>query len=60
MFGEMNSFAIQSEKESLQKTTGAIHKWAVDDISEVDNMNVNFASLFPKFKNMMRLMRYRF
>jgi O-methyltransferase involved in polyketide biosynthesis len=87
IFDVMNSFAIESGKESLKKTTGAVHKWAVDDVSEVDKMNLKlkrlkdlplftspfrrrlpygfrlfiaFASLIPKFKNMMRLMQYEF
>lgn len=41
-FDVMNSFAIKSGKESLKETTGAEHKWAVDDINEVDNLNSKF------------------
>lgn len=38
-FDIMNSFAIKSGKESLKETTGAEHKWAVDDIHEVDRFD---------------------
>ncbi|MBE6182750.1 class I SAM-dependent methyltransferase [Heyndrickxia ginsengihumi] len=38
-FDVMNSFAINAGKEHLKKTTGAEHKWAVDDIHEVDKLN---------------------
>jgi O-methyltransferase involved in polyketide biosynthesis len=87
IFDIMNSFAIQSGKEKLKETTGAVHKWAVDEIGELDKLNPRlkrmetvpvFASkhtrrlplkllllyrvlsIFPKFKNMIRLMKYRF
>jgi O-methyltransferase involved in polyketide biosynthesis len=86
-FDIMNSFAIKSGKSSLKQTTGAVHKWAVDNIREVDKMSpklrrINNISLFrskymnkipmilrlsfmvfslvPKFKNMIRLLRYEF
>jgi len=39
IFDVMNSFAIQSGKEKLKQTTGAVHKWAVDNISEVDKLD---------------------
>jgi O-methyltransferase involved in polyketide biosynthesis len=39
IFDVMSSFAIQSGKEKLKRTTGAVHKWAVDDINEVDKLN---------------------
>ncbi|MGV3466909.1 MAG: class I SAM-dependent methyltransferase [Heyndrickxia sp.] len=87
VFDVMNSFAIQSGKESLKETTGAKHKWSVDDIDQVDKLNSKlkriaaisiFKSkyihklplknrllystlcLIPSFKNMMRLLLYRF
>ena len=87
LFDVMNSFAIQSGKKQLKATTGAVHKWAVDDTREVDKLNprltrieelslfkskymrrlplglhlfVSFASLIPQYKNMLRLMRYKF
>ncbi len=87
IFDIMNSFAIQSGKEKLKETTGAVHKWAVDEIHDVDKLNPGlkrmetvpvFASkhtrrlplkllllywslsIFPKFKNMIRLMKYEF
>jgi methyltransferase (TIGR00027 family) len=87
MFDVMNSFAIKAGKKKLQATTGAVHKWAVDDISTVDTLNTKlqrvtclpvFKSVymrklgtgwrvllallcvFPAFKNMLRLLRYRF
>jgi O-methyltransferase involved in polyketide biosynthesis len=87
IFDVMNSFAIKSGKEKLKNTTGAIHKWAVDDVKDVDTLNsrlkriiempvfksvyvrqlpfkfrlfLNFMCLIPQFKNMMRLLQYRF
>jgi len=39
MFDVMNSFGIKSGKEKLKQTTGAVHKWAVDDVKEVDTLN---------------------
>ena len=39
VFDVMNSFAIKSGKQKLKKTTGAEHKWAVDDLNEVDHFN---------------------
>jgi hypothetical protein len=83
----MNTFAVNSGKEKLKKTTGAVHKWVVDDINQVDKLNpklrrvevmplfkstfmkklplvlrsvFSLLSLFPKFKNMIRLVRYDF
>ncbi|WP_433747948.1 class I SAM-dependent methyltransferase [Falsibacillus pallidus] len=44
-FDVMNTFAIQSGKDSLKQSTGAEHKWAIDDTSEVDK-------LFPILKKM--------
>jgi O-methyltransferase involved in polyketide biosynthesis len=87
MFDVMNSFAINAGKNKLKETTGAIHKWAVDDAIEVDKLNpklkrlddlvlfksrfirnlpfglrslLSFASLFPKYRSMIRLIRYEF
>ena len=63
-FDIMNSFAIKSGKESLKETTGAEHKWAVDDIHEVDKLNsrlkrINELSVFG-FKNSYKLpLKYR-
>jgi O-methyltransferase involved in polyketide biosynthesis len=53
IFDVMNSFAIQSGKESLKRTTGAVHKWAVDDVTEVDRMNLKWKRLkyLPLFKS---------
>lgn len=86
-FDIMNSFAIQSGKEKLEKTTGAVHKWMVDDIQDVDKLdpslkrvanlsvfksksihNLPFKTRFlysamcliPSFRNMMRLLLYKF
>lgn len=39
IFDVMNSFGIKAGKEKLKQTTGAVHKWAVDDVSEVDRLN---------------------
>jgi O-methyltransferase involved in polyketide biosynthesis len=87
VFDVMNTFAVNSGKEKLKKTTGAVHKWVVDDINQVDKLNpklrrvevmplfkstfmkklplvlrsvFSLLSLFPKFKNMIRLVRYDF
>ncbi|MBW8890201.1 MAG: class I SAM-dependent methyltransferase [Fibrobacteres bacterium] len=87
VFDVMNSFAIKSGKAKLKETTGAEHKWAVDDVREVDRMNPGFQrvddlsvfraggvkslplkprliyralALVPAFRNMLRLLRYRF
>lgn len=86
-FDVMNSFAIQSGKESLKETTGAEHKWMVDDVRQVDQLNSKLkrnaaVSIFksryihklplkerylyaamgfiPSFRNMMRLLSYKF
>jgi len=86
-FDVMSSFAIKSGEESLKETTGAQHKWAVDDIHKVDNLNSKFKRianlsifgskyirklplkyrliyaimyLIPNFRNMMRLLLYKF
>jgi len=42
VFDVMSSFAIKSGKSELKKSTGAEHKWAVDDVGEVDKMNPVF------------------
>jgi O-methyltransferase involved in polyketide biosynthesis len=39
LFDVMSSFAVKSAKKSLKNTTGAVHKWAVDDINEVEKLN---------------------
>jgi len=87
VFDVMNSFALKSGKHQLKKTTGAEHKWAVDDLEAVDRFNkrlkrisaisifktpftkklpfsfqliIGVMGLFPAFRNMIRLLRYRF
>lgn len=52
MFDVMNSFAIKSGKEKLKQTTGAVHKWAVDDVSEVDALN-------PKLKRIENISLFK-
>ncbi|HJV44561.1 MAG TPA: class I SAM-dependent methyltransferase [Bacillota bacterium] len=86
-FDVMNSFAIKSGKERLKETTGAIHKWIVDDVHDVDKLNTKLTKaadlsvfkstyihnlplkvrlmyatlcLIPSFRNMMRLLLYKF
>lgn len=83
----MNSFAVNSGKDHLKETTGAVHKWTVDDHNTVDQLNdklrrIAALSIFrskyvhklplktrllysalcmiPNFRNMMRLLLYRF
>jgi O-methyltransferase involved in polyketide biosynthesis len=53
MFDVMNSFAINAGKEKLKETTGAVHKWAVDDASEVDKLNPKLTRIIelPLFKS---------
>jgi O-methyltransferase involved in polyketide biosynthesis len=87
IFDVMNSFAINSGKDSLKKLMGTEHKWAVDDIRAVDLLNAQLKrvsalsvfrsncmkplplkyrlmyralSLFPRFRNMIRVLRYTF
>jgi O-methyltransferase involved in polyketide biosynthesis len=52
-FDVMSSFAIGSRKEKLKKTTGAVNKWAVDDINEVDKLNSKLKriEIVPLFKS---------
>jgi O-methyltransferase involved in polyketide biosynthesis len=38
-FDVLSSFAINSGRSELKKQTGARHKWAVDDLLEVDRLN---------------------
>jgi len=38
-FDVMNSFAINSGRPGLEETTGAVHKWAVDAVHEVDKLD---------------------
>jgi O-methyltransferase involved in polyketide biosynthesis len=40
IFDVMNSYGIKAGKEKLKQTTGAVHKWAVDDVNEVDALNL--------------------
>lgn len=48
VFDVLSSFAINAGKSSLQKTTGAIHQWAVDDTHIVETLD-------PKLKKMAEL-----
>ena len=86
-FDVMNSFAINTGKDELKKTTGAVHKWTVDDLIEVDKLNTKLKRtiavsilkskyihklpfktrllyaamcIIPSFRNMMRLLLYKF
>ncbi len=45
IFDVMNSFAIKSGQKNLKNTTGAEHRWAVDDICEVDQLNLKLKRL---------------
>ncbi|PKR84429.1 class I SAM-dependent methyltransferase [Heyndrickxia camelliae] len=42
IFDVMNTFAINSGKENLKETTGAEHKWMVDEIKTVDKLNTQW------------------
>lgn len=83
-FDIMNSYAVKMGKSDLKKKTGAEHKWAVDDVDKVDELNpklrrtanltifrskylpwkyqllFGLATIAPRFKNMLRLLRYEF
>lgn len=86
-FDVMSSFAVNSGKESLKETTGAVHKWTVDDIKDVDKLDLDLnrvaclsvfkskyihklpfktrllysaMGMVPSFRNMVRLLLYRF
>ncbi|WP_026574327.1 class I SAM-dependent methyltransferase [Bacillus sp. UNC438CL73TsuS30] len=52
-FDVMNSFAINSGKERLKETTGAVHKWIVNDIQDVDRLNSKLKRIaaFSVFKS---------
>ena len=39
IFDVMSSYAVASAKKDLKNHTGAVHQWAVDDLSEVDSLN---------------------
>jgi methyltransferase (TIGR00027 family) len=87
VFDVMNSFAIEAGKKRLAETTGAVHKWAVNDLRDVDRLNprmkrirslsllrsrymrkltfrerfvFGLLSMAPAFKNMLRMLRYRY
>lgn len=38
-FDVMSSFGVNSGKDSLKAATGVVHKWTVDDISDVDKLD---------------------
>jgi len=83
-FDIMNSYAVSMGKGRLKERTGAEHKWAVDDVNEVDRLDPKLrrvanlpllgskylplkyrllfgvAFILPRYKNMMRLLRYEF
>ncbi|WEG14702.1 class I SAM-dependent methyltransferase [Pullulanibacillus sp. KACC 23026] len=87
IFDCMNAFAVRSGKDDLKESTGAEHKWTVDKIKDIDQLNEKMTrvnaislfdskyvrklpfkkrtiyrmmSLFPSFKNMIRLLSYKF
>ncbi len=86
-FDVMNSFAVKSGKNQLKETTGAVHKWIVDDVRTVDRLDPKLdrmdslsvfnskyihnlpmkvrlvyaaLCLIPRFRNMIRLLQYKF
>jgi O-methyltransferase involved in polyketide biosynthesis len=83
-FDVMNSYAVKMGKSRLKETAGAEHKWAVDDVNEVDQLDpklrrvanlpllgskylplkyrllFGIALILPRYRNMMRLLRYEF
>jgi hypothetical protein len=38
-FDVMNTFAVRAGSRNLKETTGAAHRWAVDDTRTVDALN---------------------
>lgn len=52
-FDVMSSFAVNSGKDSLKETTGAVHKWTVDDITDVDKLDseLNRVACLSVFKS---------
>ena len=83
-FDTMNSYAMKMGRKRLKERTGAEHRWAVDDVNEVDQLDpklrrlanlpllgskylplkyrrlFGIALILPRYKNMMRLLRYEF
>lgn len=83
-FDVMNSYAVKMGKRRLQEVSGGSHKWAVDDLNEVDQLNpklkrldglsllrskylplkyrilFGLAPVSPRYKNVLRLLRYEF
>jgi O-methyltransferase involved in polyketide biosynthesis len=55
IFDCLSSFAVKSGRTELETKTGAVHKWAVDDIGEVD-------ALVPRLRriNDLSLLRTRY
>ena len=53
IFDIISTFAAASGKDKLKETTGAVHKWVVDDISDVDKMNEKMRRdvCMPAFKS---------
>ncbi|MBN8852836.1 MAG: hypothetical protein BGO55_03675 [Sphingobacteriales bacterium 50-39] len=87
VFDVMSAFAIRAGASRLKEDFNAVHKWAVDSLSEVDRLNLgmqrieafspfSFSSTYglpfgrralfgalalaPKFRNMLRVLYYRF
>ncbi|WP_374718142.1 class I SAM-dependent methyltransferase [Neobacillus sp.] len=86
-FDVMSSFAVHSGKDRLKETTGAVHKWTVDHINDVDKLDSKWnrvanlsilkskyahklplktrflyyvMAMIPSFRNMIRLLLYKF
>ncbi|HVU54163.1 MAG TPA: class I SAM-dependent methyltransferase [Puia sp.] len=86
-FDVMSSFAIRSGQARLKNEFNAVHKWAVDRVSDVDKLNPGMQrvaaispfsfsrtkglsgsrralfgvlALVPSFRNMLRVLCYRF
>jgi hypothetical protein len=49
----MNAFAVQTGNKKLKKMTGAVLRWAVDDVNEVDKLNPKLkrVNVMPLFKS---------
>ena len=83
-FDVMSTYALKMGKADLKEKTGAEHKWSVDEVGRVDELDpklrrlantsvlrlkffplkyrlvFGIASAVPRFRNMIRLLRYEF
>ena len=53
IFNIISSSAVRVSKEKLKETTGAVHKWSVDNINEIEKLNPQLKreEVIPLFKS---------